>query len=181
MDTNDFETSRVYKERSFDLVAEICSRLHITDERLWLAYAERGISRVQDRRYEEGEEDLTTAMKILRSLPNYIPRSAEANLGWTLLAQGKIEECNTLLLDILAGRERALGKDDRESARTGLILYALGNLRAVQGEWDESYEFHSRAWRHMRETVGERDFYTANITHKMAEHLSRLKRYEEAM
>jgi hypothetical protein len=33
----------------------------------------------------------------------------------------------------------------------------------------------------MRATVGERDFYTANVTHKIAEHLMRSGRYEEAM
>ncbi|KAJ5686036.1 hypothetical protein N7536_008655 [Penicillium majusculum] len=33
----------------------------------------------------------------------------------------------------------------------------------------------------MRETVGERDFYTANVAHKIAEHLIRLGRNEEAI
>ena len=171
----------MYKERSLDLVSTICEELGIRDERLYLAYAERGISRIQDERYEEGEADLKEAVRIRKALGNYIPRSGEANLSWALLAQGKLEECNTLLLESLAGREKALGKDDRESARTGLILYVLGNLRAAQSQWDESFEYHQRAWRHMRATVGDRDFYTANITHKVAEHLFRLGRNEEAM
>lgn len=88
----------------------------------------------------------------------------------------------------MAGREKALGKDDRESVHTGLILYALGNLRAAQDQWEESFEYHKRSWCHMRATVGDKDFYTANITHKMAEHLLRLGqhllrlgRFEEAM
>ncbi|KAK2774312.1 hypothetical protein FQN52_004296 [Onygenales sp. PD_12] len=181
MDTNDFDTSRIHKERSFDLVSNICEQLGTRDERLYLAYAERGISRMQDRRYEEGEADLNGALQIRKDLGNYVPRSGEANLAWGLLAQGKLVECNTLLLDSLAGRERALGKDDRESARTGLILYVLGNLRAAQNQLDESFEYHQRAWRHMRETVGERDFYTANISHKMAEHMMRTGRNEEAI
>lgn len=181
MDASDFATSRIHKERSFDLVAKICKELGTEDERLYLAYAERGISRIQDRRYEEGEADLKEALRMRKSFGNYIPRSGEANLSWSLLAQGKLEECNTLLLDSLAGREKALGKDDRESVRTGLIFYALGNLRAAQNQWDESFEYHQRAWRHMRATVGERDFYTANVTHKIAEHLIRLGRNEEAM
>ena len=181
MDASDFDTSRIHKERSFDLVFKICNELGVADDRLYLAYAERGISRTQDGRYEEGEADLKEALRIRKALGNYIPRSGEANLSWALLLQGKIEESNTLLLDSLAGREKALGKNDRESVRTGLILYALGNLHAVQNQWDESFEYHQRAWHHMRETVGERDFYTANITHKIAEHLIRLGRNEEAM
>ncbi|KAM3426309.1 hypothetical protein MY4824_010031 [Beauveria thailandica] len=181
MDTNDFETSRINKERSFDLVFKICKTLGREDERLYLAFAERGISRTQDRRYEEGEADLKEALRIRKSLGNYIPRSGEANLSWALLAQGKLEECNTLLLDSLAGREKALGKEDRESVRTGLILYALGNLRAAQRQWGESFEYHRRAWHHMCATVGEKDFYTANVAHKLAEHLNRVGQRDEAM
>ncbi|KAL5344308.1 hypothetical protein ACLOAV_010737 [Pseudogymnoascus australis] len=181
MDASDFDTSRVHKERSLDLVSKICEELGIADERLYLAYAERGISRIQDRRYEEGEADLKEALGIRKALGNYIPRAGEANLSWALLAQGKHEECNTLLLDSLARREKALGKDDRESVRTGLILYALGNLRAAQNRWDESFEYHQRAWRHMRATVGEGDYYTANVTHKIAEHLIHLGRSQEAI
>lgn len=180
MDTNDLDTSRVYKEHSLDLVSKICKHLKTADERLYLAYAEQGISRIQDRRYEEGEADLKEALRIRKAFGNYIPRSGEANLSWALLAQGKFEECNRLLLDSLAGREFALGKDDRESVRTGLILYALGNLRIAQNHWGESFEYHQRALRHMRATVGERDFHTANATHKVAEHLIRSGRSEEA-
>ncbi|KAL7897244.1 P-loop containing nucleoside triphosphate hydrolase protein [Trichoderma sp. SZMC 28014] len=181
MDASDFDASRDHKEHSLDLVSKICKELGTEDERLYLAYAELGISRIQDKRYEEGEAHLKEAIRIRKALGNYIPRSGEANLSWALLAQGKLEECNTLLLDSLAGREKALGKDDRESVRTGLILYALGNLRAAQHEWDESFEYHQRALNHMLATVGEKDFYTANISHKVAEHFIRLHRNEEAI
>ncbi|KAI1362738.1 tetratricopeptide repeat domain-containing protein [Xylaria arbuscula] len=181
MDKSDFDNSRIYKEKSLDLVVNICEEVGVADERLYLAYAERGISRIQDRRYDEGEADLKQALRIRKALGNYVPRSGEANLSWALLAQDKLEECNTLLLDTLAGREKALGKDDRESVRTGLVLYALGNLRAAQGDWRESFEYHQRAWRHMRVTVGDKDFYTANVMHKISEHLVRLDRNEEAI
>ncbi|KAG9250043.1 tetratricopeptide repeat domain-containing protein [Emericellopsis atlantica] len=181
MDASDFGTSRVYKERSLDLVSQICKEQGTVDERLYLAYAERAISRIQDGRPGEGEADLKEALRIRKSLGNYIPRAGEAMLGLALLAQGKLEECNTLLLDSLARREKALGKDDRESVRTGLLLDALGNLRAAQNQWSESFEYHLRAWRHMRATVGDRDPYTANAAHKVAEHLSRSGRNEEAI
>ncbi|CCF33241.1 tetratricopeptide repeat domain-containing protein [Colletotrichum higginsianum] len=87
MDASDFDTSRIYKERSFDLVSQICKSLGTADERLYLAYAERGISRIQDERYEEGEADLKEALRIRKALGNYVPRSGEANLSWALLAQ----------------------------------------------------------------------------------------------
>ncbi|EGX88664.1 tetratricopeptide repeat domain containing protein [Cordyceps militaris CM01] len=181
MDASDFEASRLYKEKLFDLVFSLCQGLGVEDERLYLAYAERGISRTQDKRYAEAEADFSEALRLRKSLGNYIPRSGEANLGWALLAQGKYQECEGLLLQSLALREAALGKDDRESARTGLILYVLGNLRAKQERWDDSFEYHGRAWTHMRETVGERDSYTARTAHKVAEHLLREGRMQEAI
>nr|POE88369.1 hypothetical protein CFP56_11598 [Quercus suber] len=181
MDASDFQSSRLYKEKSFDLVAKICTEQGTVDERLYLAYAERGIPRIQDGRYTEGEADLKEALRIRKSQGAYVPRSGEANLSWALLAQGKLHEAETLLLESLAGREAALGKNDRESVRTGLILYVLGNLRAAQHQWEESYDYHQRALSHMRETVGERDLYTANVYHKMAEHNFRLGHEEHAM
>lgn len=181
MDSSDFDASRDHKEHFLDLVSKICKELGTVDERLYLAYPELGISRIQDNRYEEGEDHLKEALRIRKALGNYIPRSGEANLSWSLLAQGKLEECNALFLDSLGGREKALGKDDRESVRTGLVLYALGNLRAAQDNWDESFEYHQRALRHMLATVGEKDFYTANVSHKVAEHFICLHRNEEAM
>lgn len=162
-------------------MSKICKQLGTADERLYLAYAELGISRIQDRRYEEGEAHLKEALRIRKALGNYIPRSGEANLSWSLLAQVKLEECNTILLDSLAGREKALGEDDGESMRTGLILYALGSLRAAQDDWDESFEYHQRTLRQMLATVGEKDFYAARVSHKVAEHFIRLHRNEEAM
>ncbi|KAK5636013.1 hypothetical protein RRF57_011725 [Xylaria bambusicola] len=146
-----------------------------------LSYSERGISRIQDRRYDEGEADLKEAVGIREALCNYVPQSREANLSWALLAQGKFEECNTFLLDTLASRAKALGKDNRESVRTGLIFYALGNLRAAQRDWDESFEYHQRAWRHMRAAMGDKDFYTAIVMHKISEHLVLLGQNDEAM
>lgn len=181
MDASDFNGSRMHKERSLKLVYSICQQLGTADERLYLAYAERGISRIQDKRYGEGEADLKEALAIRKALGNYIPRAGEATLSWALLAQEKLEECDRLLSESLKLRETALGKDDSESVKTGLILSALGSLRATQKRWDESFEFHDRAWRHMRRTVGERDVYTARVIYKLAEHFVRLGRAEEAM
>lgn len=181
MDANDFDTSRIHKESSFNLVSKICEELKIEDERLYLAYAERGISRIQNKMYEEAEADLKEALRISKGLGNYIPGSGAANLGWALLKQGKLEECNTLLLDSLKGRENALGKDDRQSVQTGLILYALGSLRNAQNQPEEGGEYYQRAWDRMRLTVGESHFYTVNASCTLA--VCRLAdgQYEKAM
>ncbi len=39
MDPSDFNNSRIYKEKSLDLVMNICQELDVADERLYLAYA----------------------------------------------------------------------------------------------------------------------------------------------
>lgn len=181
MDESNFVASTYYKEKSFDLLYDICERRGIEDERLYLAYAERGISRIQDQRYAEAEVDLREALRLRKSFGTYIPAAGEANLGWALLLQGRHEECEVLLLESLRLRQEALGGNDRESVRTGLLLSVIGNLRAAQGRLDDSRDFHSWALRHMRGTVGDRDPYTSRAMHKMAEHYLREGREREAM
>ncbi|KAJ5927296.1 hypothetical protein N7516_009069 [Penicillium verrucosum] len=75
IDTSNFDISRINKEYSFNLVSKIYKELGTTDDRLYLAYAERGISRIQDRRYKEGEANLKEALRIRKDLQNYIPRA----------------------------------------------------------------------------------------------------------
>ncbi|KAF2009119.1 tetratricopeptide repeat domain-containing protein [Aaosphaeria arxii CBS 175.79] len=105
MDASDFDKSRLHKEQSLELVSKICRELGTADERLYLAYAERGISRIQDKRYEEGEADLKEALQMRKALGNYVPRSGEVNLSWALLAQGKLEELWAKMIESLFGRD----------------------------------------------------------------------------
>ena len=69
----------------------------------------------------------------------------------------------------------------RKFNRTGRILYALGNLRALQGRLDESYKCHCQAWEQFRSTIGDQDRRTADVGHKIAEHLIRMGDFNEAM
>ncbi len=65
--------------------------------------------------------------------------------------------------------------------RAGRILYALGNLRNLQGREDQAYEFHEQAYRQFGDTIGLQSHRTADVAHKIAEHMLRLGRYDEAM
>lgn len=65
--------------------------------------------------------------------------------------------------------------------RTGRILYALGNLRNLQGREHEAYDCHQQAYRQFSDTIGLQNHRTADVAHKIAEHMLRLGRYEEAM
>lgn len=116
-DTNDHTASREHKEKSLALQNKISEELGTADERLALCYCELSISRTQDRRYEEGVAALLRGREILESMGPYIPKSREANLGLTYMLQGRLSECETLLLESLEIREKALGKNDKESFR----------------------------------------------------------------
>ncbi|KAH7323575.1 tetratricopeptide repeat domain-containing protein [Rhexocercosporidium sp. MPI-PUGE-AT-0058] len=180
-DTNIHEISRQHKEKSFDIQYRISQSLGTVDERLALAYSERSISRIQDGRVEEGIADLKREKEIRLSLGVYVPLSREANLGLAYMLQGELALCETLLVESLGTREKIFGKNDKESFRTGRILYALGNLRFLQGKFDESYACHQQAWEQFRSTIGDRNHRTADVAHRIAEHLIRLQRHEDAV
>jgi hypothetical protein len=106
MDASDFETSRIYKERSLDLVSKICKELGIEDARLSLAYAERGISRIQDKRYEEGEADLKEEMRIRKALGNYVPQSARRILAGRFSRKASLKNVTRSFWTVWRGEKR---------------------------------------------------------------------------
>lgn len=116
-DTNDHDASRRYKELSFDLQYKISQDIGRSGERLALAYSERSISRTQDGRIDEGIHDLKREKEIRVAMGIYVPLSREANLGLAYLLQGKLDECEALLMDSLETRQKVLGKNDKESFR----------------------------------------------------------------
>ena len=91
--------------------------LGTVDERLALCYSELSISLIQDGDYNQGIAVLVCSSNILMSMGPYVPTSREANLGLALMLQGRLSECETLLIESLAMREEALGKNDKESFR----------------------------------------------------------------
>lgn len=180
-DTNDHESSRKYKELSFNLQYNLSQELGVSGERLALAYSERSISRIQDGRIDEGIADLKREKEIRVDLGIYVPLSREANLGLAYLLKGEIDNCEKLLVDSLETRQQVLGKNDKESFRTGRILHALGNLRAHQGKLDESYACHQKAYEQLCSTIGPCNHRTADLEHRLAEHLIRLGKNEDAI
>jgi len=65
--------------------------------------------------------------------------------------------------------------------RPGRLLHALGNLRAAQGRWDESFEWHQKSLESFAATIGTKQHRYADICHIIAEHLVRKGRFEEAL
>ena len=116
-DTNDHTASREHKEKSLAIQERTSEELGTVDERLALCYSELAISRIQDGRYDEGVAALLRGREILVSMGPYVPTSREANLGLAYMLQGRLSESETLLVKSLEMREKALGKNDKESFR----------------------------------------------------------------
>ena len=114
-DINDHTASRERKEKSFALQKKISEELGTADERLAICYCELSISLIQDGRYDEGVTALLRGREILVPMGSYVPKSREANLGLAYMLQGKLSECETLLAESLEIREKALGKNNKES------------------------------------------------------------------
>ncbi|KAE8150033.1 tetratricopeptide repeat domain-containing protein [Aspergillus avenaceus] len=181
-DTNNHETSRLHKEESFRLQKSISDSLGTVDDRLALCYSELAISRIQDGRLEEGVAALLREKEIRISLGTYVPLSREANLGLVYMLQGKLDAAEFILRESLITRERLYGKNDKESFRTGRIFYALGNLRSLQGRDNEAYSCHKQAYQQFRDTIGIHHHHrTADVGHKVAEHLIRFGKHDEAI
>ncbi|OAR01184.1 hypothetical protein LLEC1_03858 [Akanthomyces lecanii] len=147
MESNDFAASRTHKDKSFAIVSRICEDLGVEDERLSVAYSERGIAHIQDGRLDEGIADIAASIRIMEVLDDeYVPASREANMAWALMAQGKLEDADALLEESLQARYAELGEDEQEIAGTGLLLSATAALRSRLYHEEESCKCHERAF-----------------------------------
>ena len=64
--------------------------------------------------------------------------------------------------------------------RTGVLLYAIGDVYESQGLLEKSFDYHQRALAQARATVGEHHGSTGDIAYKVGCHMIRLCRYSEA-
>ena len=90
VETRDKDASREYCEKSLDLQLKISNYLGIIDDRLAMAYTERGLTRLQDGRIDEAVADLSREKEIRESIGTYIPLSREANLAYGYMSQGNL-------------------------------------------------------------------------------------------
>lgn len=60
------------------------------------------------------------------------------------------------------------------------MLHAYGNVKASQGKFDESFEFHSRGLQQYKSTIGNHHHRTGDLCVKVSGHLIRAGQYESA-
>ena len=65
-------------------------------------------------------------------------------------------------------------------SRTGITILTLGDVRASQGRWDESFKLHQNALRQYLASIGPFHHRTAAAHVKVAEHHVRLSQLQNA-
>ncbi|KAK0727161.1 P-loop containing nucleoside triphosphate hydrolase protein [Lasiosphaeria miniovina] len=95
--------------------------------------------------------------------------------------EGAYEEASELLLSALRDRELAFGRDDKESSRTGELLYSLGSVHQSQGRLEESFVYHQRALLQLRSSIGDNHHLTAKACYNLSMHYLRFGDYEHTV
>ncbi|KAH3953529.1 hypothetical protein HBH53_029800 [Parastagonospora nodorum] len=180
-ENNNVDESRDCMEKSLELQRKVCEEDGIVDERLAMAYAERGLTKMQHGLYEEGIADYEKDREIRESLGTYAPTSKEGNLASAYMALGKLDRADHILTEAITRRIELYGERDKESFRAGWLAYTLGRLRNLQGRYDESLAAHHQALSCFRDTIGDTHPKAALVRHKIAEHYDRLGQHENAI
>ncbi|KAI0114142.1 hypothetical protein GGR51DRAFT_546784 [Nemania sp. FL0031] len=85
-----------------------------------------------------------------------------------------------LLFPILQAREVKLGKDDTKTIETGYILSFMGNIRRLQGQLDEAYDYHQRGASALKVTTGEHSAATTQALYRLARGHYEREKYPDA-
>lgn len=167
----------------------------IIDYELGIVYNETGVAYGMNREYAVAEIYFIKAIETFRGLENYDDTMLgwpEPNLGFMYWMQGKYEQAEQVLLEILEIHANEFGYDDVKSFkyalgtmtskehayanfhRTGKILYALGNVYESKGDLDQAFSYHKRCFNQYLKSLGPEHKRTGDICYKMASHHLRL-------
>ena len=126
-ENNNVDESRDCMEKSLELQRKVCEEDGIVDERLAMAYAERGLTKMQHGLYEEGIADYEKDREIRESLGTYAPTSKEGNLASAYMALGKLDRADHILTEAITRRIELYGERDKESFRY-LLFYRISTI-----------------------------------------------------
>jgi len=146
-------------------------------------YNETGVAYAMNEQYETAVEYFIKSIEAFQKLPDYnelLLNWPEPNLGFMYWIQGKYEEAERVLLEILEVHELEWGEDDKETFKTGKILYALGNVCTSRGQFDAAFNYHTRALKNYRATLGDRHHRVGDASHRLADHNIRIQNFSEA-
>ncbi|KAF1850931.1 uncharacterized protein K460DRAFT_24339 [Cucurbitaria berberidis CBS 394.84] len=165
------------------MVAEIDDHMKKTDNRLAISWNELGNAFMMNKMWVEGERCFKECLEVAQQMTSFAPAEFSfpyVNLGLAYWLTERFVAANDILEEGLRYRVAAFGHDDRQSFITGRFLYALGNVAASQGGWNESLAYHERALRQFLSTIGKNHHRTGDIRVKLTEHYIRLGSLKEA-
>lgn len=155
----------------------------LVDYELAIVFNETGVAYGMNEKWDQAADFFIRSIKVMKGLENYEPTMLgwpQPNLGLIYWVQGKYNEAEIVLNEILEIHLLAFGRDDTQTFKPGKILHALGNLYWSKGSFDESLDFHIRAFKQYMVTQGSHHHRTADVRHRLAMHFMRLNKLKEA-
>ncbi|KAJ6028426.1 tetratricopeptide repeat domain-containing protein [Penicillium herquei] len=179
-DTNEHQLARHHNEAFLKMQKSICESVgpDYVDMRLGNAYTEMALSLTQAGQLDDAIEFFRREMEIRKRIGVTHLQSRDANYAMTLMLRGDLQVAEKVLLDCVKLWETS---GSVVTLRIARHFQALGNLRNLQGLFDESYEYHKQALNFFIQAMGIRSYRAADLRHKCAVHLIRLQRYEDAI
>ncbi|EHK24082.1 uncharacterized protein TRIVIDRAFT_67712 [Trichoderma virens Gv29-8] len=155
----------------------------IIDYELGCAYNEVGVAYAMNNMYPLAIDSFKESISTYMSIPDY----DEKWLGWPLPNIGMmywIQGNHKLALKALHRMrniyEAAYGRDDRQSFKTGKVLYGIGNVYLSLGDLEYALGYHFRALSQWSETLGRGHHRIGDVSHKIAQDLMGLGQFERA-
>ncbi|KAL9036909.1 MAG: hypothetical protein Q9214_005930 [Letrouitia sp. 1 TL-2023] len=121
---------------------------------------------------KEAERFSTISIELRKRMPKftklqlYTPMVA---LSYIDLLRGHLGKAEARLREALGVREEVYGPDDRESARTGLLFAAIGNVLLHAGRFDEAKSHYVRAYHQLCDTGGNSYVEVGHVCYKLAQ------------
>ncbi|KAI9794810.1 MAG: hypothetical protein M1816_002938 [Peltula sp. TS41687] len=175
-ETNDGDSCLRHNIEFLSLRLGIVEETGIRDIRLAVAYNQIGTGWMMAENFKEAITSFENALEVYRALSNFSKGMTSvplANLGLAFWLQGDPIRARKTLEEGLRDREELFGPMDQESFRCGRLLYALGNVKFSEGAIEESEAYHQKALKSFQSTIGVNHHRTADVCHKVAQHLLR--------
>ncbi|KAJ5717662.1 hypothetical protein N7488_003308 [Penicillium malachiteum] len=179
-DTNKHQLARHHNKAFLNMQRSICESVNpdFVDMRLGNAYTEMALSLTQAGQLDEAIESFRREIYIRKRIGVTHLQPRDANYAMTLMLRGDLEVAEKVLLEFVKLWEST---GSVVTLRIARHFQALGNLRNLQGLFDESYEYHKQALNFFIQAMGIRSYRAADLRQKCAVHLIRLQSYEDAI
>ena len=198
-ETNDPEGCLYHAQEALNTMLELSAERQERTSKLATATSEMGKACSRNGLYHKALEYYAESRTIREAQPGFHKVNLFTSLlgrGHALWLLGQYEEASQSITEALDNQAEYFGGPDdtsshrsvkcaclshyADSSRTGLALFALGNVRLSQGLYNESISLHQRAMRQYRATIGEHHHQFGDACYKVGEDHVRFQEYDIA-